>query len=502
MIEGAAKALLGPNPVAQIYYSINRRRLRLFGSLTGVRPVGSNSGLSLNTYSEKSEFRLGETAARSVPRPLRRWSSKPAQTRPNKVPRNMHGLKRWVLSEISDASGMTRSILIGTSLYLLTSIIVFVGLDFGARVLKQWDSPGITFDYKGEYYANWDGQWYKNIAQEGYFYDPRHHSSVAFFPAYPILVWFVSWCTGIGVVKSLVVVSNACLLATFIGLYRYAVLRYGETPRGEAELSVLALGLVPTGFFFRVAYSESLFLLVTLLFLWSIESKKKPILVALIAGLATSVRPPGIGLLPALVLYLWRQSQGLKTFLFRLGLLIPLGCWGLAEYITFQYLEFGEPLAFAKTQTNWAMRPSIPWPQKAVALATLEPTRGLLDPSSPAYWATYDADVVPFLSLHIADPFYYLATMGLVVLGAVKRWLTVYECITCLSFLIIPYLAHGYESYNRSFGRFASVALPVYLVAGQLLYRAPKPLVCVFGAVAGFLLGAYAAMFSSWHPYM
>jgi hypothetical protein len=36
--------------------------------------------------------------------------------------------------------------------------------------------------------TRWDGQWYLEIALQGYNYGPQRMSSVAFFPGYPLLI--------------------------------------------------------------------------------------------------------------------------------------------------------------------------------------------------------------------------------------------------------------------------------------------------------------------------
>ncbi len=59
----------------------------------------------------------------------------------------------------------------------------------------------------------WDANWYLSIARDGYFYVPGSQSSVAFFPAYPLVLravgvvvgdlvvagMLVTWVSGLGV---------------------------------------------------------------------------------------------------------------------------------------------------------------------------------------------------------------------------------------------------------------------------------------------------------------
>ena len=42
-------------------------------------------------------------------------------------------------------------------------------------------------------WSRWDGQWYLQIARDGYSYIPGQFSSVAFAPLLPILMHLVAW---------------------------------------------------------------------------------------------------------------------------------------------------------------------------------------------------------------------------------------------------------------------------------------------------------------------
>jgi hypothetical protein len=46
-------------------------------------------------------------------------------------------------------------------------VIVLLGFLLGDLVFTPSQRSGHTFDYAAESYANWDGQWYKDIARRG-----------------------------------------------------------------------------------------------------------------------------------------------------------------------------------------------------------------------------------------------------------------------------------------------------------------------------------------------
>ena len=49
--------------------------------------------------------------------------------------------------------------------------------------------------------------------------------------------------------------------------------------------------------------------------------------------------------------------------------------------------------------------------------------------------------------------------------------------------------------------RFVSVVIPVYLVLGEFVARAPVWCVVVTGGASALLLGLYAARFAAWHSF-
>ena len=379
---------------------------------------------------------------------------------------------------------------------------MFLGALFGSNFLVQSPFMGHTFAYDGEVYANWDGQWYKEVSQAGYSYRPGTHSAVAFFPAYPLVGRWVAGLTGLRHDVALLLASNVFLACTFCTMAAYLGVRPTPTPRSLVGHVLLSMGLVPTTFFFRMAYSESMFLLITTTVLYGVARGWPLPTLAGVVGLATATRPVGVGLIPPLLLLAWRRSSGVPAFLARASYLIPLSCWGIAAYIAYQQVEFGEPLAFAKTQESWRIRPPSTPLERLTSLATLEPLRSLYDPSSPAYWKTLTLDRNPIFSLRAADPVYFLGAVALVALGGYKRWITDYEVLAAGALLLVPYATIGYEQYMQSMGRYASAAVPIYIVLGHIVYRLRPASRAALVGIGGFFLGAYSAMFSAWYMFL
>ena len=405
-------------------------------------------------------------------------------------------------SELARVGLWVEFVRVGSFFYLFTSLVAVLGVFAGHEFVRLSNHPLAKRGDVISAFAAWDGEWYVRIVSEGYSYHPNRASSVAFFPAYPGLGWLVGRLTGLPPDRALLIVSHVCLAGAFVLTAAYVRRRFRHAPQQLTAYVLLATGFFPTTFFFRMAYSESLFLLVAVLALYGMEQKWPLLVIALVVGLATAARPVGLGLVAPLVSYLWHRSASLKGFVGRVALLIPLACWGIAAYALYQFLAFGEPLAFAHSQMQWRLRHPVPLDDKVFALETLEPVRSVFDPSSPGYWARHAPQDNPWLNLQLANPVFFLLTVTLIAAGAYRRWLSSYELAFASCTLFIPYVTRGYEMCMASTGRFAAVVFPVYLVLGHLLLRMPAPLAAALLAGSGLMLGAYAAMFASWHEFI
>jgi hypothetical protein len=226
-----------------------------------------------------------------------------------------------------------------------------------------------------------------------------------------------------------------------------------------------------------------------------------PIL-AVVVGFATATRPVGVALLPALA---WHIAVGVATWrgrLWRWLIYLPIGCWGLAAFMAYQWFAFDDPLAFARTQAHWRVRPATgpTGPSEhAVALLTLEPLWSVADPSSPCCWRHHEPETNPLFSLHLANPIYFVFTVALVAVGGCKRWLSREEVLLAAGLLLIPYLTRSHEMCMGSMGRFSATVFPAYLVLGQLLARLPAPAAALVLVFSGLFLAAYSALFAAWH---
>lgn len=375
----------------------------------------------------------------------------------------------------------------------LSNLVALLGLTSAAYRGTRPPPIAHVYRYDGDVFANWDGQWYSEIADQGYSYRRGAQSSVAFFPAYPLLGRGLARATGLGHGFALRVVSNAMLLATFIALFRITERDRVAGPRHVGIFTLMALGLFPTAFYLRVDYSESTFLLLTCMVLYGMRRGWPLTTVAAVVGVATAARPVGVALVPALAVYAHERSASLRSWVRDLTLVAPLACGGILAYITYQAIEFGDGLAFVRTQQFWRQRVPGSICEKAVALAVFEPVWSVFLPTSPGFVGRHHP-----LAQRFWDPILFLLAVGMTAVGALKHWTTRAEVVASATILLIPYVTKSYENYMASMGRHASVALPVYLVMGQLLARAPRVVSAVILAISALLMYSYACDFAAW----
>jgi hypothetical protein len=387
------------------------------------------------------------------------------------------------------AAWWSKPLPLGLILYAVTSGIVVLGVSFGYQfVTPRGESPGPGLHEK---FSAYDGGWYKRIATSGYQYDPHQQSSTAFFPLYPLLGAGVMRLTSLGATWALLIVAHACLAAAFVLAVLYLRGRKPSPDRTTVSLTLLALGLMPATFFFRMTYSESIFLLLSLLFLLGIQRNWPLPVVALIAGLGTASRPVGVGLLVPLVIYAWRSSPSRRAFLTRIALSAPLACCGLLAYAVFLFVQFGDPMVFAKTQEHWGKAaPTLT--TKLFALLSYQPIWEIYLCQPVGGWSVFAWEQV--------NPVYFAVSVIMILYGACRRRLNVYEISLAAMLLLIPYLTRGYELNMASSARFAAVVFPVYLILGEVLSRLPPAVSAVILGISTFFLGAFTALFASGYP--
>lgn len=232
-----------------------------------------------------------------------------------------------------------------------------VGLVSGHAISQTPASP-----FPGSWFlAGWaydDGGWYRAIADHGYWYIEGQQSPVAFFPAYPLLMRAGGYVVG-DVALAGVLLALACGAASMVLFLRWCSTRL--SPAASVTACAL-LALYPYAWYlYGAIYSDALFL-VGVLGAFLLLERDRPVLAGLVAAVSTAARPLGpavaIGLLAVLLqrrgILPAGQSRGERTRRQPLrpgdaGVLLSLG--GLVGYMTYLWVRFDAPLAFAEVQS-------------------------------------------------------------------------------------------------------------------------------------------------------
>jgi hypothetical protein len=143
-----------------------------------------------------------------------------------------------------------------------------------------------------------DSGWYYRIASDGYFYTAGQQSSIAFFPAYPLLVHGVGvllggdFSTAQGLVTLLSAAGVVMLFADWV--------RSRLAPRTAVVAVALLLVYPYSLFLYGSGYSDAFYLL-TVMGSFALVERRHYVLAGLVGALATAGRPVGIAVAVGLV---------------------------------------------------------------------------------------------------------------------------------------------------------------------------------------------------------
>jgi hypothetical protein len=208
-------------------------------------------------------------------------------------------------------------------------------------------------------YARFDSGWYADIARDGYGPPPPEGaaSEHAFFPLYPLLARAVHLATGLGVFRSLLLVSWTALLFA-LPLFLEEARRRGAPANPWRALPFLLL--YPAAFFLQSAYSEAVYLLVALLAFRFVRSRNlaAAVVLAFLAGLC---RAPAAALGPGLaVAWLFEETPAGERM--RSRNLAPFVLLGVTPLLGVLSWAFG--IGFAKGEPGLYFRVLNGWPER------------------------------------------------------------------------------------------------------------------------------------------
>lgn len=227
--------------------------------------------------------------------------------------------------------------------------------NFNADTAYTWINPQEFYQNKNlniiDLRVHWDSFWYLKIAREGYEYIPGQLSSIAFFPLYPLLIRAIS---GIPLIQPALAGWFISTISLGVGLiFLYKLVKKFHPSIDPLEPVVLFL-IFPTAFFLNSVYTESLFLAISIIFFYYLLQKKF-VTAAIFLTLASLCKINGLFLL-APFSFEYLKTYGLKKF-FNVNLFsFIIAILGILILITYQYIQFNEPLAFLKAQMEWGRK--------------------------------------------------------------------------------------------------------------------------------------------------
>ncbi|WP_334142396.1 hypothetical protein [Rhabdothermincola sp.] len=349
-----------------------------------------------------------------------------------------------------------------------------------------------------EGWQRWDAYWYRAIVRDGYEYDPGVQSSVAFFPAYPIVVWLAS-----GLFPSIfvtgTVITVLCGLVAAVTFYRWCALRLSPAAAGAA---LLALLLYPYAWYlYGPIYADALCLAAALVGFYAVE--RDHLWVAGLAGfVASASRLVGLVVAVALVLRVierrntaipadarpatgadygrrsgWRaelERRFAPRAFTRHDAPVLLAFGGFGGWCAYLWIRFGDPFLFSTVQSAPG------WDQS----------------TGPATWvkARLIGEIFRDPSWHTAEKLLQaaLAIAVLLAVPRVARRLGWAYAALALGAVLLPLV--GTKDFMGT-GRYLLAAFPVFAVVGELLSERPRLRLGVLTG-SGLVLVVFTALFA------
>jgi hypothetical protein len=213
--------------------------------------------------------------------------------------------------------------------------------------------------------SQWDGLWYRELADHGY---PDHvlhiQSTLGFFPLYPMLVWAVShafvvpiahWQILSTTVAGVIVSGVGGAIATVL-VQRLAAGWWGEE---VARRAVMIFCLFPGSVVFSMVYAEGIMLPLAAGCLLALQ-RRRWLLAGVLAGLATAAEPQSLVLIIvcAVSAALELRRHGLRA---RRALLAPaIAPLGAAAFAVYLWAWTGSPFASLIAQRDgWSERTDV-----------------------------------------------------------------------------------------------------------------------------------------------
>jgi hypothetical protein len=328
-------------------------------------------------------------------------------------------------------------------------------------------------------FARYDSGWYEGIARNGYAYAEGGRSNIAYFPVYPMLMRYVGRLLGryhAAFYLGGIAISWTSFVLAMVALYYLARL---DLPPRRAVRAVLLTAIFPFAFFFGVVYSESTYLLFTVLAFYLFRTRRW-MAGGASAAIAIATRVTGVLMWPALAWIAWIHAEPARRDRALAAAALVLSVTGFAWYCGFVYAESGNPFEWAATLQRWNYEVGrAPWTAPARLLGQLatHPYAYLAGQRMALYETLYGITGILFLA---AVPFVWM------------RFGAGYGLFMLLN-LLLPLSSGVFEGV----GRYCSILFPCFIWLASLRSRAVGTAIVVVFAMF-YVLGL--ALFTTIHP--
>jgi len=251
------------------------------------------------------------------------------------------------------------------TVYAIARLVDLVLILIAAR--HQFDVPGGA-SY-GSVASNWDGHWYRLIADHGYpAVIPRELSGQTiqnawgFYPVYPFIVGAVMGITGLGFMVVAPIASALLGAAAVTVMYRLVAQSSGRFTASATVLLTCTYMAAPA---MQIAYTESLALLLVCTALLLLRNRRYGWLIPVLVTLALT-RAVALAFVPVLVVH------GISRYRHRFvdpfperdrWRVVGLGCLGVAAtglWPAIAAVTTGDPAAYTQTMASWSNTGRLP----------------------------------------------------------------------------------------------------------------------------------------------
>jgi hypothetical protein len=283
--------------------------------------------------------------------------------------------------------------------------------------------------------SGWDVNHYLTLSKVGY---QKDSPSCAFYPLWPAIIHLATFMTFGHALLASLVLANALSLVAFWLFYRLVEQNYGPVLARDALILMVAF---PGALFFSIPYTESLFLVLVLIFFHGLRSERY-----LVSCVAVFLMPlaKAVGVFVVLPLA-WHLYERRKHWKHGLMLLVPLA--GYATYFGIMRASTGNPFEGFDAQRSYPNSPSIrnifDLAGFTTAFLNVNSLDGMMDSALDRGFFIMLLILLPLIFRLNKTWFFYVLAAG--VVPAASSWFMSYRRYIMICFPVFIILAQGLQ---------------------------------------------------------